>query len=98
MSGKLIFTWDPVINDCGFTRYLINTNNCGRCPAITVNETFATCAEIHLNGDQCKFSVQTQVCNITGTESVSVYVTLYGNTWLLFLVLNFNYFNSNYQH
>ena len=86
MSGMLLFTWDPVVNDCEFTTYLINANNCGNCPVTAVNETFATCIETDLNGDQCIFSVQTKVCNITGIKSVSVNATLYGNTWLYTLL------------
>ena len=90
MSRKLLFTWNPVVNDCQFTTYLINATNCGKCQLTGVNETFVTCIETNLNGDQCIFSVQTQVCNITGIKSVSANATLNGNTWY------FSSDNNNY--
>lgn len=81
MPGQLTFAWKLVDNNCRRSPsvYQVTSYNCGKCDVVQVNEiATCTCVGVRTNGTLCEFSVQTAVCNITGSQISTVNISLKG--------------------
>ena len=72
---KLKFQWNSIAPDCTAIGY-ITSLECGSCPNTTTN-TEVVCTDIVI-GDQCMFTVQTQVCDSIISNITTVPLTLKG--------------------
>ena len=87
-SSQLTFQWSSISANCSAIHYYISASSCGHCP-IKSNQTTATCTGMYVDGQVCRFSLQTVVCNdIFGNESTKVEVNLQGKVNNCSIIIN----------
>ena len=80
-KNALTLQWTSVSPTCAAIQYSIEQSNCGDCPNVTDQTTIACTSEdgyAEFDGQQCRLTVRTTVCDVTGNQSEEVIVMLKG--------------------